>query len=348
MLHVLVGARCNNNCLFCMEADRTRRAERIASQSRDDIRRMIDQYPRTDEVLFTSGEPTLEPELCTYIEWAKQRGFRVIGLVTNGRRLAYRGYARELLDAGLNRVTVSIHGHTATLHDGQTRTPGSFEQSLAGLDEIVRLGRRRHLRVHTSTVLNRRTLPYLEEIRCLLSSRGADVTVFNVMMGKGRGAQHAERLLAAYPEVVGRVHQLCHELPESHQRTIRIEDIPPCFSVQLPPAVRGEPEEYQQFEESGSSGFDDSGVASRSMPTADAAMVESFRHAACRVDLQGDDTYYLTCRSFKDQGLRVKGEVCQGCSLVDSCAGVWEPYVRCHGWEGFIPMTKPGGSGSAD
>ena len=132
MLHVLVGAQCNNNCLFCMEAYRERRAERIASQSQDDIRRMIDRYPQPDEVLFTSGEPTLDPALPTYIGWAKQRGFRVIGLVTNGRRLAYREYARELADAGLNRVTVSIHGHTARLHDGQTRTPGSFDQSLAG------------------------------------------------------------------------------------------------------------------------------------------------------------------------------------------------------------------------
>ena len=93
MLHVLVGAQCNNNCLFCMEADRDRRAQRIAAQSVDDLRRMIDEYPRPNEVLFTSGEPTLDPELPTYIRWAKQRGFGVIGLVTNGRRLAYRGAA---------------------------------------------------------------------------------------------------------------------------------------------------------------------------------------------------------------------------------------------------------------
>jgi len=341
MLHVLVGAQCNNNCLFCMEADRERRAERIASQSQDDIRRMIDQYPQADEVLFTSGEPTLDPELPTYIAWAKERGFRVIALVTNGRRLAYRGYARELVDAGLNRVTVSIHGHTAALHDGQTRTPGSFEQSLAGLDEVVRLARTRHLRVHTSTVVNRRTLPHLGEIHQLLSSRGTDVTVFNVMMGRGRGAEHASRLLAPYSEVVREVKHLCRELPESRQRTIRIEDIPPCFSAQLPAAVRGELEEYQQFEESGSSGMSERELSDGRPAAVDPARVEDFRRAGSRVDLDGDDAYYLTCRSLKDRVLRVKGEVCHRCSLGDGCTGVWEPYVRCHGWAGFVPVEGP-------
>ncbi len=331
-----------------MEADRQRRAERIASQSQDDIRRMIDQYPHPDEILFTSGEPTLDPGLVTYVTWAKQRGFRVIGLVTNGRRLTYRGYARELLDAGLNRVTVSIHGHIATLHDGQTRTPGSFEQSLSGLDEIVRLGRTRHLRVHTSTVLNRRTLPHLAEIQQLLSSRGADVTVFNVMMARGRGAQHAPRLLAPYAEVVQEVAKLCRELPQSRQRTIRVEDVPPCFAAQLPAAVRGELEEYQQFEESGSSGLAEGGLAGGRASTTDPAPLEDLRRATSQVDLDGDDTYYLTCRSLKDRVLRVKGEVCHQCCLEDACAGVWEPYVRCHGWEGFVPVERPCAPGSAD
>jgi hypothetical protein len=39
--------------------------------------------------------------------------------------------------------------------------------------------------------------------------------------------------------------------------------------------------------------------------------------------------------------LRVKGEVCHRCSLGDGCAGVWEPYVRCHGWAGFVPVEGP-------
>jgi len=185
--------------------------------------------------------------------------------------------------------------HTAALHDGQTRTPGSFEQSLAGLDEVVRLGRARHARVLTSTVLNRRTLPHLEAIHDLLSSRGAEVTVFNVMMGKGRGAQHAERLLVAYPEVVQAVRKLCRELPESRQRSIRIEDVPPCFLQQLPTAVRGEPEEYQQFEESGSSGLAELALADSPVsamgPALDTALIDDLHRATGRVDLDGDDTY---------------------------------------------------------
>ena len=34
----------------------------------------------------------------------------------------------------MNRFYVSIHGHTKKLHEGLTRTPESFEQTVAGLD----------------------------------------------------------------------------------------------------------------------------------------------------------------------------------------------------------------------
>jgi hypothetical protein len=32
----------------------------------------------------------------------------------------------------MNRFYISIHGHTKKLHEGLTRTPESFEQTVAG------------------------------------------------------------------------------------------------------------------------------------------------------------------------------------------------------------------------
>jgi MoaA/NifB/PqqE/SkfB family radical SAM enzyme len=352
MLHVLVGAACNNNCSFCMESDRRRRTARVRAQSAADVRAMLSAYGKLDQVLFTSGEPTLEPELVTYVGWAREVGFRTIALITNGRRLAYAGYARALLEAGLTRITVSIHGHTPTLHDGLTRSPGSFAQTLAGLENLRRLRRTTSLELHTSTVVTRRNLPHLEAIVRLLLAHGVDVVVLNVMMAQGRGATLAPQLLAPYPAVVQAVARLGLRLTADELRRLRVEDVPPCLARGLPASVAGSLEEYEQFEESGSTGLSEYAVLNpRSsiatvpeQPTAAAlpagAVLDVVRETVSAPDLRGDEDYYLSRRSFKERLLRVKGPPCEACQLAARCPGVWEPYVQRYGWAEFLPIEE--------
>ena len=255
MLHVLVGPACNNNCLFCMEEDRDARDRHMAAQSPEDVRRMILEYPHTDEILFTSGEPTLCEHLPTYVQWAKQRGFHTVGIITNGRRFAYPDFLRHLVDAGVNRVTVSIHGHTSKLHDGLTRTPGSFRQTRAGLSNCAQLKKERTLRVHTSTVITRRNLPHLPAICSMLRALDVDEIVFNVMMAKGRGAQHFDALMPRYGEVVAAFRALHAGVNDETRGRIRVVDMPPCVMRELPPGMAGDLEDYDQYEPTGSTGI---------------------------------------------------------------------------------------------
>jgi pyruvate-formate lyase-activating enzyme len=255
VLHVLVGRSCNNNCLFCMEADRQGRADHVGAQTRDHVRRMIVDHPDTSEILFTSGEPTLCPDLPQYVSWAKESGFRTIGLISNGRRLAYPGYLEDLVDRGLNRITVSIHGHTAKVHDGLTRAPGSFLQTRAGLARCTRLSRTLPLRVHTSTVLNRRNLPHLRALHDMLHVLGVHEMVFNVMMAKGLGAKHAAALLPHYDGVVLAFEALCAGLDTDAIRRVRVVDMPPCVLRRLPHGIGGELETFEQYEPTGSTGL---------------------------------------------------------------------------------------------
>lgn len=255
VLHVLVGRDCNNNCLFCMEADRHARARHIESQSRQDVRRMIEDYPDADEILFTSGEPTLCPDLPRFVSWAKERGFSRIGIITNGRRFAYERFLEDLVGRGLNRITISIHGHNAKLHDGLTRTPGSFRQTRAGLANCTRLAKTQNLQVHTSTVLNRRNLPHLDSIHAMLRVMQVHETVFNVMMAKGRGAEHFDALMPRYTDVIRAFQDLCEHLDEDSIRRLRVVDMPPCLLRLLPERIGGASEEFDQFEPTGSTGL---------------------------------------------------------------------------------------------
>ena len=324
MLHVLVGATCNNNCLFCMEADRAARRAHVSAQSRDDIRAMISSHGSRDEVLFTSGEPTSEPDLLDHVAWAQEEGFRVIGVITNGRRLSYPHLARDLVDAGVNRVTVSIHGHTARLHDSQTRTPGSFEQTLAGLKNALHLRRDRRLEVHTATVICRRTLDHVEAIHHFLSRADPDLMIFNVMMPVGRGARHLSSLMPAYVRVAETFASLAAALTPQQLRQLRLVDLPLCVGRDLPFPLRGEAEQFEQFERAGSSGLSDQ--------PAGANAEEAPR-------LLADGSYHLTSRAKKDSALRVKEGPCEACAARPLCPGVYRAYADALGLDELKPLS---------
>jgi cyclic pyranopterin phosphate synthase len=255
MLHVLTGPGCNNNCLFCMEADRDGRDAAVGGQSPNDIRAMIHAYPSTDEILFTSGEPTLNADLLQYVMWARNKGFRVIGLITNGRRLAYPSFLARLVEAGINRITVSIHGHEARLHDGLTRSPGSFQQTDLALKNLSEIKRLLPVRVHTSTVITNRNLPSLSDIHRYLSEGPSEQLVFNIMMARGRGAAHFQRLMPRYSTVVNQFRDLCDRLGQRQLEQVRVVDVPPCVQRDLPVQVQGELESFDQFERLGSTGL---------------------------------------------------------------------------------------------
>ena len=57
--------------------------------------------------IFTGGEPTLRPDLCSLIAYAEKLGM-VSGLITNGLRLAEPEYLSDLLQSGLDHVMILL------------------------------------------------------------------------------------------------------------------------------------------------------------------------------------------------------------------------------------------------
>ena len=138
-VHISIGAVCNNNCVFCMEEDRDARYVNNSAMTAERVRWILEENRGAEEVCFTSGEPTTRTELPDFTAQARSLGYRRVSVMTNGRRLSHLPYAALLAKAGMSRFYISIHGHTKKLHEGLTRTPDSFEQTVAGLASVARL-----------------------------------------------------------------------------------------------------------------------------------------------------------------------------------------------------------------
>ncbi len=220
-LHVMVSSVCNNRCLFCLEDRQARAQADFATQAR-----ALDVHNRRDSVLFTCGEPTTSERLLELISRARSLGYHDIELVTNGRRLAYPSYCRRLLEAGVTAVTLSIHGATAKVHDGLTRSPGSFAQSTAGLKNMSELRRRgARLAITTSTVLTRRNLAHIRNTVHLLASLGANRVVVNYVEPAHEALRHFESLVPRMSEAALALGATL--APPGLE--CRVEGIPPCL-----------------------------------------------------------------------------------------------------------------------
>ena len=126
--------KCANRCVFCATGDRV-----TASMSWEKIEEILRQHRAegTEHLDIDGGEPTLHPRLIDAIRLAREIGYRSVNVTSNGRMLRDPQVARALVDSGMTHLLISIHGATAEVHDEATDAPGSFEQTLAGVDNIM-------------------------------------------------------------------------------------------------------------------------------------------------------------------------------------------------------------------
>ncbi|HNZ20973.1 MAG TPA: radical SAM protein [Polyangiaceae bacterium] len=310
-IHIPLGATCNNRCLFCMEDNRKARALVNGALTPERVRWILDSHRDAEELCFTSGEPTLHPMLPTFIQWAKDAGCKRVSLMTNGRRLAYAPYTKALVRAGLQLVYISIHGVSAKMHDGLTRTPGSFVQTLEGVRIAASFS---SLRVHTSTVVTRRNMSYLFEIYDKLIEMGVQQTVFNALQIQGGASKHFPSMVPQYREIRHQFERLLHLARNGGARAFLV-DVPPCISHGLPDINRGFVEKHVHFEP------ETHGV---SPPGA----------TLC----EGSDGVCAIRTDSLDATFRTFGPHCPSCRYKPVCPGVFPRYVQQFGWDEFIPV----------
>lgn len=136
-----VGFSCNNRCSFCVQGDKR---EHHGARPLEELERRLEEGRRRGAraVVLTGGEPTLHRDILKIIRMAREVGYRELQVQTNGRLFAYRAFCEAMIDAGATEFSPALHGSTKEIHDGLTRAPGSFEQTVRGIENLVTLGQR--------------------------------------------------------------------------------------------------------------------------------------------------------------------------------------------------------------
>jgi len=163
---VKTGFKCNNRCLFCVQGNKR---DIHGNKTTEEVRETLRNARRdSDSIVFTGGEVTIRPDFLELVAYAKELGFRIIQIQTNGRMLAYKKFCEETVAAGANEFSPALHGHTPELHEYLTRAENSFKQTVQSIRNLRALGQP----IITNTVITRPNFRHLPEIARILVGLG--------------------------------------------------------------------------------------------------------------------------------------------------------------------------------
>ncbi len=139
-LRVSVTDRCNLRCTYCMPESGIRLLTHKDILTYDEITEVVSEAVKlgVDKVRITGGEPLVRkgvPDLVRMI--AGIEGINDLGMTTNGIMLPK--FARELKEAGLHRVNISLDTLDPEKYKAVTRV-GSLQDALKGIDAALEAG----------------------------------------------------------------------------------------------------------------------------------------------------------------------------------------------------------------
>ncbi|MEY3013560.1 MAG: hypothetical protein RIT45_2295 [Pseudomonadota bacterium] len=233
LLTIETGFTCNSRCRYCTQLD-----YRVIPQadkldlSTEEIRERIAYAARNgfDQVGFSGGEPTIRPDFVELIAFAREHGFKRIGVTTNGRMLAYRSFTEAAMRAGLDGFTFSLHGHESAVHDRITNAKGALEQALAGLRNVAEVRRRFDLEAHlmNNQILLPENAHLIREVVETMAPFGTRLFMIQPFIAQRSNSDEIGRFFVPYDDIVASVERAIPAL-ERYGARIKPYNVPNCL-----------------------------------------------------------------------------------------------------------------------
>lgn len=154
-LDVEITSRCNIRCTFCDKLSLLTNGQ-LGDMSMEMYKRIIDEASERKVwglKLSYRGEPFLHKDVIEMIEYAKKKGILDVYFNTNGMLLD-PNISERLIDAGLDRISVSIEG-TDPVNFERRRIGARFDVIMKNVDNLMEIRRRKnadHPKVRIQTV----------------------------------------------------------------------------------------------------------------------------------------------------------------------------------------------------
>lgn len=309
-LELNLGKVCNNRCIFCLDRNSPKSARKWLP-----LKRAIEEMENARGSGITSlgllgGEPTAHPRIIEIVEYAKKLGFERIALATNGLKLSDLQFTERLIDAGVTRIGISIHGHKPEIEDYLSGRNGNFEKKFKAIKNLVKIKRDGKLRDNLSlnAVLTSYNFDKMPAFCAFFKKIGITDIRFNLI--------RTDSCMEKAKELTPRLSDISKQILLTilaNEKILHIDlsfgDIPLCIypteilvSARLSSFYIGE---------------------MRDLDT------------SCAVFLSPDDASIeaqrFNWKERKTNALKIKSSVCAKCKISNICEGIWRSYAETYG-----------------
>jgi AdoMet-dependent heme synthase len=184
-----VTQACDLACVHCRASAQSERnpSELTTEQGYrllDEIRSFGDPM-----MVFTGGDPLKRPDLYDLVRYSVKLGLRT-NVTPSATPLLTAEAIRDLQDAGIARMAISLDGPDAATHDDFRGIPGTFDRAMFALREAQRIG----LATQLQTTVTRRNMHRLPEIAEIAREVGTKMwsLFFLIVTGRAEGGDDLE------------------------------------------------------------------------------------------------------------------------------------------------------------
>ncbi len=313
---IKVGLSCNNACIHCI-MDPVKKAQKRSGKGldadTDSLKRLIAGAAERgfSHITLTGGEVTIRPDFPDLVLYALALGLIVV-IQTNGRQLARasrRAFLRQVDSPERVLFVIAVHGPDEIIHDAVTRRPGSFLQTIRGIEAVHNEG----FRVCGKIVLSRINLTAIVPTLNLLKRLGLDECVVAFPHAEDFSNRIFNQVVPPYAMVAAVIHAILAEDVINIPGNISYETVPYCVVPDL------------RFWRSS---FDLMFLQDRMRRS----------QTSIEMSMTGDTIDWNAMRS----QIKTKPSTCRDCLLEHLCEGPWKEYVTVFGDGEFQPVTNYG------
>jgi len=301
---------CNEDCLFCVRGGDeapidfigTKKAKEILSQKRKE---------GYQEIYFDGGEPTLRKDLAQLINFARNKKYKSVNVLTNAVLLADNKLTKRLLDIKNDKnfclsFSVSLHSHKKNISEKLVGRANTFNKTIKGIENLVQNGCENISFYHIITKYNYRDLPSFVNFISDKFPRIRRVT-FSFIYPAGKALENKE----IFPQLskVRPYFQKALSLCKKKKISFSISTcgtIPLCFLE----------------------GYEDILLKQQDLDQPEKVGL---------VDAGQDVQYQLATKEFH-QRTKIKASWCKDCVYNDECGGIWRTYVEIYGIDEIKPV----------
>jgi len=187
---------------------------------------LIDQIAEVGRpvLVFSGGEPLMRPDIFELAEHAKASGL-LIALATNGTMIDW-ALASRIARVGFDRVSVSLDGADANVHDQFRGLPGAFAKSMQALRDLRTAG----VATQINCTIARHNQHQLTRVLELGQQMGVVAVHYFLLVPVGCGEQIADDQMLSVQEVEDRLLEIC-ELGQNTSLQIKATCAPHYYRI---------------------------------------------------------------------------------------------------------------------